>query len=407
MDRKAALNIADAEKRPELRILYVTTIARTIQAFLLPFLSHYRELGAAVGVAAGASAGGLAPFADQVYDMRWSRSLAALPLALLEGLRLRRIVAQRRYDIVHVHTPIAAFCARLGLIGMRVRPVLIYTAHGFHVHAGGGRLSNAFWGLAEKIAGRWTDYLIVINREDGEFARVKRIVPHDRIIHMPGIGVDTRQLTPGCVSTVAVREFRGALQLPPDARLLLMSAEFTPGKRHRDALRAFAMLGDPRCHLAFAGNGPLFEEMRRLTRQLGIEARVHFLGFRADMPLCIRASDALLLPSEREGLPRSILEAMCLGVPVIAADIRGSRELVEGNGILIPVGDADALAAAMRRILTDPAEAAQMARRALRKVRNYDIRAVLEMHDALYRRAAQESSRACMDVHAPALPKLV
>ena len=375
-----------------MRILYVTTVADTVRAFLLPFISHYRDLGSTVGVAAkGASASGLSEVSDRVYDLRWSRSLAAVPLSLLEGLRLRRIIVKARYDIVHVHTPIAAFCVRMSVARMpKPRPVVIYTAHGFHFHKGGKHLSNAFWSLAERIAGIWTDYLVVINKEDVELAGLKHIVPRDRVIYMPGIGVDTVGLTPDSVSQDAILRFRKALQLRPEEKLFLMSAEFISRKHHGDALRAFARLSDARCHLGFTGTGPLLEEIRLLAQHLGISGRVHFLGFRNDMPVCMRASAALLLPSEREGLPRSIMEAFCLGVPVIATNIRGSRELVEGNGILVPVGDVECLAAAMQRILSHPMEAAEMANRALEKVRKYDIGAIIRMHDVLYQQAMHD-----------------
>ena len=126
------------------------------------------------------------------------------------------------------------------------------------------------------------------------------------------------------------------------------------------------------------------ENTRELAHTLGVEDRVHFLGIRHDIPVCLKASVGMLLLSEREGLPRSIMEAFCLGTPVIATDVRGCRDLVKGNGILVPVGAPDALASAMCRLRDDPAEASRMSERASIAIRDYDVTAVVHAHDELY-----------------------
>src|SRR5206468_12970628 len=96
-----------------------------------------------------------------------------------------------------------------------------------------------------------------------------------------------------------------------------------------DALAAFARLQDlPQVHLALAGAGPLLDRMQRVAQSLGIAGRVHFLGHRRDVPELILASVATLLPSAREGLPRSCMESLCLGVPVIGTRIRGLHDLI-------------------------------------------------------------------------------
>ena len=153
-----------------------------------------------------------------------------------------------------------------------------------------------------------------------------------------------------------------------------MIAEFVPGKRHRDALAAFARLGRPDVWLALAGTGPLVDEMKRRAAELGVADRVRFLGVRRDIPALVRASVAVLLPSEREGLPRSAMESMSLGVPVIGSRIRGTADLLEGGcGLLVPVGDSAALADALARILDHPEEAREMARRGREWVASYHL----------------------------------
>ena len=110
-----------------------------------------------------------------------------------------------------------------------------------------------------------------------------------------------------------------------------MVAEFVEHKRHADAIRAFAKVAHPRAKLLLAGTGSLHESMKKLSAKLGTTGRVHFLGQRSDVPVLMKACRALVLPSSREGLPRCILEAMSMGVPVIGSRIRGITELLERN----------------------------------------------------------------------------
>ena len=127
-----------------------------------------------------------------------------------------------------------------------------------------------------------------------------------------------------------------------------MIAEFTPNKRHGDAIRALAQLRRPDVHLALAGEGEQMEPVRHLVNQLGVAGQVHFLGYRNDVPALIRASLATVLVSGREGLPRSVMELLCLETTVIGTDIRGINDLVTPDcGWLISVGDVTALADAM------------------------------------------------------------
>lgn len=377
-----------------MRILYVTTIAEFVRAFLLPYADHYRKLGARVDVATnGAATKGVPAHCDAAYDLPWSRSVWAIPRVLWAGARLRRIVKRNRYDIVHVHTPIAAFCTRAVLAGLREpRPVVIYTAHGFHFYSGARGLASKLWRCLETGAARWTDYLVAINEEDARYAE-SHLLPKERVVRMPGVGVDTAGLRPECVDGQRVREFRSSLGLAPDDKLFVMVAEFTPGKRHRDAVRALAQTAG-HYHLALAGEGPLSAKTVNLGRQLGVAERVHFLGFRNDVPVCMRAGCGLLLPSDREGLSRSILEAFCLGVPVIATDVRGNRDLVRDNGTLVPLGDTSALAAAMERVAEGGDEIAALTAKASEFVRQFDIEVVLRMHDELYARAMREKRAA-------------
>ena len=270
------------------KLLIVTTVTTTQRAFLLPFAEYFRQLGWEVdGMAAGiASCAASNKAFNNVYDISWSRSPID-PSNLTKAVeRVRQVVRHGKYNIVHVHTPIASFVVRYALRNWSrpSKPVIIYTAHGFHFYQGGQPLTNATFLALEKLAGRWTDHLIVINREDENAALHYKLVRRERVHYMPGIGIDlTNYMLPNNNSnTIAI--VRSELSLKPGLFLFLMIASFDPGKRHRDVLRAAAMLCRQDFILAFAGTGPLQQKCIQLARSLGIEKKVRFLGFRDDRP---------------------------------------------------------------------------------------------------------------------------
>jgi len=361
----------------------------TLRHFLIPFSSHFRAQDWVVdGMAQGVSGCVECVKAfDHVWDVAWSRNPMDLRNMLVAAWQIRSIVAREGYDLVHVHTPVAAFVTRYALRDLRRkgRPKVIYTAHGFHFFRGGPRLKNVLFLNIEKLAGRWTDYLVVINREDQEAVRDHNIVPPNRLRHIPGMGVDTSRFCPEAVSPAEVRRGREGIGLRPEEKLFLLVAEFNPGKRHRDALRAFAQLPHIEAHLAFAGVGPLMSKMQALAEELGVRQRVHFLGWRRDIPALMRASVAVLLPSEREGLSATAMEALSLEVPVVGTDVRGIRDLVGGEcGLLVRVGDVEGLAGAMAWLIDHPQEAQTMGCRGRERMAAHDLRHILGLHEALY-----------------------
>ncbi len=371
------------------KLLMVATTALFFTEFLLPHATHFRRLGWQVdGAAAGApECEECRTVFDRLFDVPMSRQAFDPRNVLLGMSRLRDLVEREKYDIVHVHTPVAAFVARIALRSWQAsrRGRIIYTAHGFHFHPHGHPVKNALFYTLERWAAPYTDFLVVMNEEDRQAAY--RLVGPARTVYMPGIGVDLDFYSNRRVEPEAVSQLRRSLGLAPEAPYFLMIAEFIPRKRHRDALQAFALLAEPSAHLLLAGQGVLLEEMRGLARSLGIAERVHFLGFRRDIPVLIQGAVASLLPSEQEGLPRAIMESFCQGVPAIGADVRGIRELLDGGaGLLHPVGDVHALAEAMRWILQNPSGRGEMGLKGQERVQAYDLHNILRMHEELYAR---------------------
>ncbi len=371
------------------RLLVIATVGSTIRMFLTPLAKRARARGWHVEAAASRVAdAALDPEAFQVvHELPLSRSLRSVRSLPAGVLAIRRLVGATRPDVVHVHTPIASFVTRLAVrtLSAGTRPAVVYTAHGFHFHQRGRRLTNAVFLFAERLAGRWTDRLIVINDEDEAAALRHRIVSRSRLVHMPGIGIDTAWYARDALPPGAPAAARAELDVPSGAPLFVTVGELNANKRQSDAIRALARMTHRDARLALLGNGPSRPALEAMTTALGVEDRVRFAGTVMDVRPAVAASTALLITSLREGLARSVMEALALEVPVIASTARGNRELVGDDGIVVEVGDVPALSAAMDWLIDHRDEAAAMGRRArARMVRRYELGVVGDLHERLY-----------------------
>ena len=373
--------------------LFVTTVPVTLEVFLAPFAQHFRAQGWRIEcLANGASAEPvLAEAFDACHDAEWTRNPLSPRNLIGTARHVREIVVAGGYDIVHVHTPVAAFVTRFALrrLPRRTRPVLIYTAHGFHFFRGQNALLNLAFRTLERVAARWTDHLVTINAEDFEAARGFGTIDRARVRLIPGIGVDTMAFAEEAIDPDEVEAVRHELAVPADAFMLLMIAEFAPVKRHAFVLDALARVPDGHVVLVLAGAGPLEEDVRAEVTRLGLGDRVRFAGYRRDIPALLAASDALVLASRREGLARSVLEAMSVGRPVIGTRTRGIADAVpEGTGWIVPTDDPAALAKAIHDAAGFPAEVARRGA-AARSVarRTYDLPLIIDAYEELYRDA--------------------
>ena len=286
-------------------LLVVATVAPTIRQFLVPYAIHLRDLGWRVDAAANGAKGEpvLQEAFDTLYELPLSRSILDVR-GMFRGYRaISAILDEVRPDMVHVHTPIAAFVTRLAVRRMPLarRPMVAYTAHGFHFYKGGSPVTNATFVTAERIAGRWTDRLVVMNDEDENGARRHRIVAPRRLIHMPGIGLDTSYYARAALADGAFDTARRN-RLEPGAPLLVAVGELSRRKRMADVISAFALVQDPKARLVIAGEGFERPRLEDLIRELGLGDRVTLAGKVADVRPLVASATGLILASDREGL---------------------------------------------------------------------------------------------------------
>jgi len=239
---------------------------------------------------------------------------------------------------------------------------------------------------------------LVIANSSASAVPYRRAVPHKVVVVHNG--VDLSEYSADAVPRGTLRAQLGAA---PDELLVVFTGNLIPRKGVDVLLRAFAqVLRDvPRARLALAGRVPIGSPVdyraryQELADTLGISARVHFLGFVADVPPLVADADALVLPSLQEPFGRSIIEAMALGAPVVASRVGGIPEIIEDgqDGLLAAPGDVDELAGALRQVLSDPALRDTLRRRALQKVRErFDVAVLTRDMQELLLSAAQRNA---------------
>ena len=374
------------------RLLVVTTVPGTLIHFLLPYAEHMRGRGWQVDALTGEVDDGSPPELlaayDRIFRTRWQRDLTHPRTWTAAPRDVRQLLLRERYDVVHTHTPIASFVVRLVVASVprASRPAVVYTAHGFHFHPGQRPALNVAFRGAERLAGRWTDRLLVINETDHEAARRHRVVPDGRLVLMPGIGLDLDHYRPTDDLLADADKLRAELGLAPGQPLLSVVAALNPGKGHLDVLRAFATVADELdAVLACAGRGPLREAIEQEAARLGVTERLVMTGSLKDVRPLVLASRATVLASRREGLSRSVLESLALGVPVIGTRIRGIADTVgwPGAGLLVEPGDVAGLAAAMREVQGFP-EPRELRAHLDPHLREYGVEPLLARHAELY-----------------------
>jgi glycosyltransferase involved in cell wall biosynthesis len=345
-----------------LRLLFVTTVAATSDAFLEETAQEAAGRGWRVQLATNLETADARdrPY-EQIHHVNWGRGFAS-PLGTARAVsELRSVLLAQRFDIVHTHTPTASSITRLvaRTLPRRLRPKIIYTAHGFHFGEALHGVTPAIARLTESTLLPWTDVLIVINSEDETWAR-RASGKRTSVLRTKGVGIRDTFLDnpPG---GTGVRDEWG---IEPDAFVASVIGELIPRKRPELAIEAVAAMGGADRHLLVIGGGPLEEQLKHQAEQLTSRDRTfhaHFLAHRNDIPQCLAASNVLVHPAAQEGLPTVVLEAMAMGIPVAAFDLRGSHDLLStGAGAMVPNGDVAALTAALRDLRSSPALAGSM-----------------------------------------------
>ncbi len=328
----------------------------------------------------------------EVLPLSIPRSLAHIPEMFKSISRLKKHIAEHPYEIIHTQTPFGGVVGRLAAKKARKqnKTKVIYFVHGFHFFKGASAKNHIIYYNIEKYLSHYTDCLITLNHED--YAAACNKFRHPDVRYVPGIGVDTDMIhniqvdkTAKCLS----------LGIPTDKKIILTVAELIPRKNLEGAIRAFSQMKNQDSILVICGKGHLAEQLKELSQDLDIADRVFFPGYRTDILEIYHIADIFLFTSYQEGLPVSVMQAMAAGLPVIASDIRGNRDLLgsgedtQSSDYLIDVKDTTAFTNKLDYLLEKPEIRASLGSENTKRCRdNFDISIVHKEMLAIYKELA-------------------
>lgn len=355
------------------KVLYVTTVSRTINAFLIPHINMLLDNGYEVHCACSIDKPvdkELQRRGVKIFEVPFSRN--PLGIGNIKAfIKLEELQRINDYDIVHVHTPIAAIYGRLLKLNFPSLRI-IYTAHGYHFLKGGSKLGWILYYPIEKIMAKFTDVTININKEDYEITKEK--LKPKKCYLLNGVGLDLDKYKK--LSSKEIQEKRKEFGLKDKDFVVLMIAEINKNKNHIQLINAMDILKDkyPNIKVLCIGDGTLKESLEKQIISRNLQNNIFMLGYRLGVNKLINISDIGILLSRREGLPRNIMEFMACGRKVIATDIRGCRDLIcdETIGSLVNVDDYESTTKAIEKyyILNDKSfEVSE-------EIRKYDIESI-------------------------------
>lgn len=316
------------------KVLFVASVTGHIIAFHIPYLKMFKEKGYEVHVASKGNQE--IPYCDKHFELPFERF--PLKLKNIKVYRqLKKIINENDYEIIHSHTPVAGVLTRLAARKARKKgSKVFYTAHGFHFYKGAPKLNWIIYYPIEKICARWTDCLITINTEDYERAK-RKFKKCKRIEKIPGVGMNTDRFEKELTAEGKI-EFRKNLGIKEDDIVFSYVAELNKNKNQILLINTIKELKkeNDNIKLLLVGPGPLHNYYNEVIQKDNLQDNVKLLGKRLDINEVLSITDIYLASSIREGLPVNIMEAMYKGLPIIATDNRGHRELIknEENGFI-------------------------------------------------------------------------
>ncbi len=359
------------DERMALKVCQVCAVDFTVEKFLTPLIDGMLNEGWDVTTVCsdGPSISNLRNKGYNIYTIPIARSMN--PFKALRGVYfLYRYFNKANFDIIHVHTPVASLLARIAAYFSKTNAYIIYTAHGFYFHDEMPIVTKKIFIYLEKITGKFTDLLFCQSSEDALDAEKEGIMPGKDIITI-GNGVDIEKYNISRYE-ILYHDIRSELNIPLNAKVVGIVARMVREKGYIELLQAAINLKKTHDNLYFL----LIGGRLKSDHDIGIEEALKEakyklneciidLGMRQDVPRLISVMDIFCLPSHREGLPRTIIEAMFLKKPVVATNIRGCREEVVNNetGLLVPVKNVEELTKALDYLLKNQKIAKKMGER--------------------------------------------
>jgi len=375
----------------EKRALQLASVASMIDYFNIPNIMILQSLGYQVDVVADFTNPGtitmercenlkkrLVNMNVRIFDIAIPRSLNPHKIYFAYK-QVKHLLKKENYALLHCHSPIGSVIARQAAKYSRHNGLkVIYTAHGFHFYDGAPLKNWLIFYPIEKHYSRYTDVLITINKED--YRRASEKFKAKKNVYVPGVGVDIEKFAPKESGRNRIRSELGL----SDSRLLLLSVgELNENKNHESVIKAIRGLSD--ITYVVVGKGELKEHLEAIAKEARVDLRL--VGFRTDVVDFYNAADVYILPSIREGLNVSLMEAMASSLPCLAGRIRGNVDLIEGEGgeLFSTKSEDDIRRAVIKMLQFTSEERIRKGKYNLQKIREFDLQNVKNSIMEIYR----------------------
>lgn len=363
------------------KLLYITNISIGVSSFSVAAVRAAEELGVEFHLAGnfdGTTKESLRKnekeYGVKLHQIDFIRT--PYDLRNIKAYRqLVKLIKREKFDVIHCNTPIGGVLGRLAGKKCKVKKI-IYQVHGFHFYKGSPKKNWLIYYPIEKWLAKYTDALITINNEDYELAKSKFQLRHNgKVYYVPGVGIDLSQydLPDG------VREKkRSELGLKETDIVLISSGELNENKNNQIIIQALSKLRHENLHYIICGTGSKYDELKKMTSDNGLDDYIHFLGYRNDIKELYRASDIFVMPSLREGLSRSIMEAMASGLPCVVSNIRGNTDLLENtnSGFLCEATDVLAYTKKIKKLANNETMRKAMGKNGLVAIQKFNMEKV-------------------------------
>ncbi len=376
------------------RVLHITTVDSTIQILLMPLLKSLQSRGYTVEVACftqdwqeSIEREGIKTHPISAFNRKMD------PLSDIKAIfQIISLLRHEKFDIVHTHTPKPNLYGRVASRLMGV-PVVIGMEHGFYFYNMSGLLRKLYK-CVSWVGALFSNSTIVINDDDFNLAlREKIIAPKKTVPLLSGLGVDINRFDKSADGNIIRVEFG----FPDDAVIVAYVGRLTQEKGCLDLIYAAEKVVRtiPESYFLFVGpsESDIGKVLKHLVELKNMTRNVLFTGPRSDIPEIFAAIDILVLPSYREGLGMVLLEAAAAGIPAVATNVRGCKDVIINGitGYLVPPKDINSLADAIIALASDKDMRRKMGDAArVRAIERFDATKVYQEIDALYQRLLAE-----------------
>lgn len=325
------------------KLLFAASTLSHIENFHIPYLKYFKEQGYIIHIMGKPNNKLDISYCDKIIPIDFEKSILSLK-NFRNAFKIAKIIKSEKYDIINVHTTLAAFFIRLGVIlSFRKPKLLINTVHGYLFDDKTSFFKKAIMLLAEKVTKYVTDTIIVMNSQDYDIA-FKHKLYKNNIYLINGMGVKLSKFPP--ISSEKKYELRKIHDFSKNDFILIYVAEFSKRKNQKfllDSLKILLDRGYSNIKLLLLGNGQYLDELKLYAEKLKINDNVVFTGYVNNTSEYYQISDICISSSRIEGLPFNIIEAMSVGLPIIASKIKGHEDLVNinKNGFLFEYNNYD------------------------------------------------------------------